>query len=327
MVAHEQSKSTRPLRLPQVAFPLPAWLGETPMARRRAVWGLALVAPNILGLLFFFGLPVLLAFATSLQDWNGIRPAQFVGFANFGRLLSDQAFWQALRVTFTLVALTVPIGMILALGTAVLLNQRLRGRTVFRTIYFLPVVTSTVAASAVWTWIFQPRYGLVGNLLAPLGFADLNWLTRPDLILIPIAVVVIWQRLGFDMVLFLAGLQNIPRALYEAALIDGADRLQRFWFITLPLLSPMTFLISVLSIIGAFQIFDQVYIMTARTVRGGVQGSATTLSLFMYETAFTRSELGYSATIALALFAITLAITLVQLRLQRLWVHYEGDGA
>lgn len=325
MATRTSGRAEHPLTTHRSA-PLVRWLGETPMARRQALWGIALVMPNVLGLFFFFGLPVLLAFGTSLQAWNGIRPAEFVGFANFQCLVVDQAFWQAFGVTVSLVIMTVPVGMVLALGVALLLNQRLRGRTMFRTIYFLPVVTSTVAASAVWTWIFQPRYGLIGNLLEPLGLRDLNWLTRPDLILIPIAVVVIWQRLGFDMVLFLAGLQNIPRSLYEAALIDGATRWQRFRFITLPLLSPTTFLISVLSIIGAFQIFDQVYIMTARTVRGGVGGSGTTLSLFMFETAFTRSELGYSATIALAMFAITLTITLIQLRLQRRWVHYEGDG-
>ncbi|MBE0704221.1 MAG: sugar ABC transporter permease [Afipia sp.] len=303
------------------------WFGETPLARRRAFWGIALVAPNVIGLLLFFGIPVLIAFATSLHEWNGIRPPVFSGLGNFQRLLEDSDFWQALRVTFTLLFLSVPIGITLSLGVAVLLNQNLRVRTVFRTIYFLPVVTSTVAASAVWTWIFQPRYGLVDVLLTPLGLQNINWLTRPDLILIPIAVVVIWQRLGFDMILFLAGLQSIPRILYEAAIIDGATRWQRFRFVTLPLLSPTTFLVAILNVINAFQIFDQVYIMTARTTRGGVGGSATTLSLFLYETAFTRSELGYSAAIALALFAITLLITGAQLRFQRRWVYYEGDAA
>ena len=302
------------------------WLGSTPMARRRALWGLALVAPNIIGLMFFFGIPVLLAFATSLQEWNGLRDPVFIGLGNFERLVVDQNFWQSLRVTLTLMALAVPTGMTLALAAALLLNQQLRGRTIFRTIYFLPVVTSTVAASAVWTWIFQPRYGLVGTVLSPFGLRDLNWLTRPDLILIPVAVVIIWQRLGFDMILFLAGLQNIPRQLYEASIIDGATRWQRLRFITLPLLSPTTFLVSVLSVIGAFQIFDQVYIMTARTTRGGVGNSATTLSLYLYETAFTQSQIGYSSAIALALFVITLVVTLIQLRLQRLWVYYEGDA-
>jgi multiple sugar transport system permease protein len=167
--------------------------------------------------------------------------------------------------------------------------------------------------------------GLVGNLLEPFGLRDTNWLTRPDLILLPIAVVTIWQRLGFDMILFLAGLQNVPRVLLEAAAIDGANRWQRFRHVTLPMLSPTTFLVVILSIINTFQIFDQVYIMTARTTRGGVGGSATTMTLLMYETAFTRNEFGYASAIALTLFVIILSVTIIQLRLQRRWVYYESD--
>jgi multiple sugar transport system permease protein len=300
-------------------------LGQTPLARRRALWGIALILPNTLGLLFFFGIPVLSAFATSLQEWNALKPPQFVGLANFQRLAADPSFWQALGNTVKLMVLSVPVGVTLALGVAILLNQRIAGRNLFRTIYFLPVVTSTVAASNVWTWVFQPRYGVVGNVLAFAGLRDVAWLTRPDLILLPIAVVTIWQRIGFDMVLFLAGLQAIPRVLYEAAIIDGANRWQRFRNITLPMLSPTTFLILVLAIINAFQIFDQVYIMTARTTRGGVGGSATTLSLFLYQSAFVNSEFGYASAISLALFLIILTFTVFQLRVQRRWVYYESE--
>jgi multiple sugar transport system permease protein len=307
-----------------------AWssvLGQTPLARRRALWGIALVAPNVLGLMFFFGVPVIIAFLTSLQEWNAITPPTFAGVANFQRLFSDPAFWQALGNTFKLLLFTVVPGVVLSLGVALLLNQRLPARNLFRTVYFLPVVTSTVAASMVWTWVFQPRYGLVGNMLAPFGLRDTAWLTNPDLVLIPIAVVTIWQRLGFDMVLFLAGLQNIPRVLYEAAIIDGANRWQLFRRVTLPMLSSTTFLVLILSSINAFQIFDQVYIMTSRTVRGGVDGSATTLSFLLYQSGFGRSEFGYASTVALVLFVITLAFTLVQLKMQRRWVYYEaGNG-
>ena len=288
---------------------------------------MALVAPNVLGLMFFFGVPVIIAFLTSLQEWNAITPPTFTGVSNFQRLFSDPAFWQALGNTFKLLLFTVVPGVVLSLGVALLLNQRLPARNLFRTVYFLPVVTSTVAASMVWTWVFQPRYGLVGNMLAPFGLRDTAWLTSPDLVLIPIAVVTIWQRLGFDMVLFLAGLQNIPRVLYEAAIIDGANRWQLFRRVTLPMLSSTTFLVLILSSINAFQIFDQVYIMTSRTVRGGVEGSATTLSFLLYQSGFGRSEFGYASTVALVLFVITLAFTLVQLKMQRRWVYYEaGNG-
>ncbi len=302
-------------------------LGRTPLSRRRALWGLALVAPNVIGLMVFFGLPVLSAFATSLTEWNGIKPPKVVGLSNFERLFTDPAFWQAVGNTFRLLIFAIPVGFVFSLGAAVLLNQRLRGRGLFRTIYFLPVVTSTVAASIVWTWIFQPRYGLVGNLFAGLGLLDTNWLTRPDLVLIPIGIVMVWQRLGFDMVLFLAGLQAIPRRLQEAAVIDGANRWQRFRHVTLPLLSPTIFLVLVLSTISAFQVFDQVYIMTARVTRGGVGGSATTLSYFLYESGFSRSEFGYASATALVLFVVILLFTMFQLRLQRLWVYYEAETA
>ncbi len=297
--------------------------GRTPRARRKAFWGLALIAPNTIGLLVFFGIPVLVAFGLSFFEWNGIRAPEFVRLDNFARIFRDPLFGRALANTLTLALLVVPLNMALALGAAVLLNQRLPLRNLFRTIYFLPVVTSTVAASVVWIWIFQPRLGLIG--IVP-GLGTLQWLTRPELVLIPIAAVTIWQRVGFDMILFLAGLQNVPRALHEAAVIDGANSRERFFNITLPMLSPTTFLILTLNFISVFQIFDQVYIMTQRTTPGGVGGSATTLTFLLYQTGFTRSEFGYASAIALALFIIVLSITVIQLRLQRRWVFYESEA-
>jgi ABC-type sugar transport system permease subunit len=207
----------------------------------------------------------------------------------------------------------------------VLLNQPLHGRNLFRTAFFLPVVTSTVAASVVWTSVFQPRYGVISQVLEPLGLGETKWLVEPGLVLIPIAVVAVWQRIGFDMVIFLAGLQAIPGVLYEAALIDGANRWQRFRHVTLPMLSPTTFLVMVLAIINSFQIFDQVYVMTLRTVPGGVGGSATTLTYYLYRRAFTNSEFGYASAVALVLFGIILLVTVFQLRIQRLWVYYEAE--
>jgi multiple sugar transport system permease protein len=301
-------------------------LGPTPLSRRKALWGMALVAPNVVGLLFFFGLPVLMAFWTSFQEWNGIKPPQFIGLDNFERLLDDGKFEQALTNTFKLIGLTVPLEIMLALSVAILLNQPLRGRSLLRTIYFVPVVTSTVAASVVWTSIFQPRYGILSQLLEPVGLGETKWLVDPGLVLIPIAVVTIWQRLGFDMVIFLAGLQAIPGVLYEAALIDGANRWQRFRHVTLPMLSPTTFLVMILAIISGFQIFDQVYVITLRTVPGGVGGSATTLTYYLYRSAFTNSQFGYASAIALVLFTIILAVTVFQLVIQRYWVYYEAEG-
>jgi len=301
------------------------WLGPTPLSRRKALWGMALVAPNVLGLMFFFGIPVLMAFGTSFNEWNGIKPPRFIAVDNFERMLYDDSFQQALTNTFKLIALVVPAEILLALGVALLLNLPLHGRGVLRALYFLPVITSTVAASVVWTSIFQPTYGILSQFLEPFGLGETKWLVEPGLVLIPVAVVVIWQRIGFDMVIFLAGLQTIPPVLYEAALIDGAGRWQRFRHVTLPMLSPTTFLIVVLAVINAFQIFDQVYVTTLRTVPGGVGGSATTLTYFLYRRAFTHSEFGYASAVALVLFAIILLVTVVQLRIQRRWVYYESE--
>ncbi|KXK56982.1 MAG: ABC-type sugar transport system permease subunit, partial [Chlorobi bacterium OLB7] len=169
----------------------------------------------------------------------------------------------------------------------------------------------------------QPSLGLIG-VVPVLG--EMQWLTRPELVLIPIAAVTIWQRLGFDMILFLAGLQNVPRVLHEAAVIDGANQAQRFFQITLPMISPTTFLILILNLISVFQVFDQVFIMTQRTTPGGVGGSATTLTFMLYQMGFVRSEFGYASAIALVLFLIVLLITAVQLRLQRRWVYYESEA-
>lgn len=303
------------------------WLGPTPLTRRKALWGIALIAPNVLGLMFFFGIPVLMAFFTSFQEWNALRPPQFIGIDNFTRLADDPAFRQAFLNTLKLLALIVPVEVVLALAVAAMLNQPLRGRGLYRVIFFLPVVTSTVAASIVWSSVFQPRYGVLSRLLEPFGLGETRWLVEPGLVLIPIAVVAIWQRLGFDMVLFLAGLQTIPLELYEAARIDGANRWQRFLHVTLPLLSPTTFLVIVLAVINGFQIFDQVYVMTLRIVPGGVGGSATTLSYYLYRRAFTFSEYGYASAIALVLFLMILVVTLFQLRAQRVWVYYEAGEA
>ena len=301
------------------------FFGKTPRERRKALWGIGLILPNTLGLLLFFGIPVIIAFITSLHEWNILRPAEFIGLENFQEMARDDDFWQALGNTLKLLLLTVPIEVVLALGIALLLNQRLRFLGLFRAVYFLPVVTSTVAASVVWVWIFQPTYGLLDNMVfTPLGYPELKWLTRPQLVLYPIATVSVWQRVGFDMVLFLAGLQAVPRVLYEAALIDGASRWQRFRHVTLPMLSPTTFLVVVLAIIYGFQIFDQVYVMTGRTTLGGVGGSATTLTFFLWRQGFRESKYGYASAVALVLFLIILSITILQLRLQRRWVYYES---
>jgi multiple sugar transport system permease protein len=300
-------------------------LGSTPAARRRALWGLALILPNTLGLFIFFGVPILASFGLSLHDWNIFTAPRFIGLENFVNLTRDPIFFKALGNTLTLFLLVVPIKIFLSILLAVLLNLKMFGVGVIRVAYILPIVTSTTAAAIIWSWIFQPQVGLIDPILTQFGYPQMRWLTSPDLVLYPIAIVIIWQSLGFDMILMLSGLQSIPKTLYEAARVDGASALVRFIRITLPLLSPTVFLVVVLSTIQLIQVFDQVFVMTSSTVLGGVNNSASTAVFYLYQKGFTESRFGYASAIAVALFFIIILVTGFQFWLQRRWVHYQAE--
>jgi multiple sugar transport system permease protein len=292
------------------------------MARREALWGILFLLPSLLGFVVFYWLPILAGFALGLTKWDLLSPPEWVGLANYQRLIADTEFHSALVHTVLFTIGTVPAGMIVALMIALALNQRLPGTAFYRTVYFLPVVSMLVAVALVWQWMYLPVYGLINSILGAVGLPQPFWLTDPNTTLISIIIMSVWLRLGYDMVLFLAGLQSIPRDLYEAASVDGAGRWARFRYITVPMLSPTTFLILTLSLISAFQVFDQIYIMTGRTSPGGPGGAAITMVFYIYNNAFQFTRFGYASALALVLFLIIFAITLVQLRLQRRWVHY-----
>ncbi len=292
------------------------------LARREALWGILFLLPSLIGFLVFYWLPILAGFALSFTTWDLLSPPEWAGLANFQRLISDTGFHAALLHTVVFTLGTVPACMILALAVALALNQKLRGVTIYRTLYFLPVVSMLVASALVWQWMYLPIYGLINNILGAVGLPQPFWLTDPQTTLLSIMIMSVWLRLGYDMVLFLAGLQGIPRDLYEAASVDGAGGWARFWYVTVPMLSPTTFFILVLSLINAFQVFDQVYIMTPRSSPGGPGGAATTIVFEIYTNAFVFTRMGYASAMALVLFVIIFVITLVQLRLQRRWVHY-----
>lgn len=292
------------------------------LARREALWGILFLLPSLIGFLLFYWLPILAGFALSLTKWDLIGAPEWAGAANFRRLLTDTGFRDALLHSVLFTIGTVPTGMAIALAVALALNQRLLGTTFYRTVYFLPVVSMLVAVALVWQWMYLPVYGLIDNILGALGLPQPFWLTDPRTTLIAIMIMSVWLRIGYDMVLFLAGLQAIPRDLYEAASVDGAGRWARFRYVTLPLLSPTTFFILILSLINAFQVFDQIYIMTPRSSPGGPGGAAMTMVFYIYNNAFQFSRMGYASALALVLFVIIFLITLVQLRLQRRWVHY-----
>jgi len=292
---------------------------------KRAATGYALVLPNTLGLAFFFALPIGLALGLAFFAWNIFQPANFVGFDNFRRLAQDPIFFRSVGNTVKLVVVAVPVQMVLATAIAMGLNMGFRGTAVLRTVYFLPLVTSTVAAAAVFAWVFQPSFGFINLLLDAVGLGQPDWLSDPNLVLIPIGLVVIWQRVGLDTVLILAGLQSIPRMYLDVATVDGATAWQRFRYVTVPLLSPTLFLVAVLETIFVFQVFDQVIILTSNSVLGGIGGSASTLSFYFYKAGFLQNKFGYAATIALAQFVLILSITGFQVLAQKRWVHYASD--
>lgn len=282
---------------------------------------LLFLAPHLIGFLLFQIFPVFGAIAFSLLDWNLITTPTFIGFENYIELFSGDFFFQrAMLNTVYYTVGTVTIIVVTALIAAVLLNEKVHFRSFFRTMYFVPNVSSLVAVSFVWMWIYNSDYGLLNNVLRMLGAQDPpQWLSDVTLAMPSVMVMSAWTQVGFFTVIFLAGLQNIPNQYYESAVIDGSSRIQSFFRITLPLLSPTTFFVLTLAIINSFQVFEQTFIMT----RGGPAFSTTTAVMYIYDQAFQYQEIGYASAVSVVLFAAILAVTLVQVILQKRWVHYD----
>jgi len=246
----------------------------------------------------------------------------FVGLQNYVQLLvEDQIFRQVLRNTAYYVLGTVPAGLVLSLLLALAMNARIRGITLFRAIFFIPVISSSVAVAMMWRWLFNSDFGLINVGLAALGLPAIPWLSSTAWAMPAVIIMAIWKNLGYNMVIFLAGLQGIPQELYEAAAIDGAGGVARFRHITLPMLAPTTFFILVISVIGSFQVFDLAFILTA----GGPGNATNTIVMYIYNQAFQFFHMGYAAAIAWLLFIIIFTITLLQMRLQKRWVYYEHE--
>ena len=285
-----------------------------------AIWGYVFLLPQLIGLIAFAIIPLITVFALSLTKWDGLGAVQFVGFQNFGEQFADPDFRVALVNTVYYVILAVPGGIILALLVALGVNK-VRGKSIYRVVYFMPVITGSVAVSVIWLWLLNGDYGLINVLLRQwFHITGPQWLTDEHLVIPSIALVSIWWGLGFNMLIFLSGLQNIPTDYSEAARIDGANSLQIFWSIILPLLTPTLFFITVVSIINSFQVFDQTYVMTA----GGPGKESYTVVYHLYNLAFQQFTFGPASAVAVILFAILLVLTLIQFSLQRRWVYYEG---
>lgn len=273
----------------------------------------AFIAPNLALFCVFIFFPLFYALYISLHDWSLIGDVEYVGGANYRRIVSDGLFWRAIGNTALYSFGTVPTSLVLGLLLAVALNRNLAGRTVLRSVFFLPVVVSNVAAAIIVAWLFNDNYGVINAILKALGFGPVPWLSSPTYALPSLVIATLWIRLGFCMIVYLAALQSIPPNLYEAARIDGASRFQQFRFITVPLLAPATFLLLILNVIYSFQVFDLIYVMT-----GGGPGFSTTMIVqYIYTSAFVTSEMGYASAMGLVLFGIILVFTLVQWRVSR----------
>ncbi len=279
--------------------------------------GYLFISPWILGMILFTVGPIFASVYISMTNWDTFTTPEFIGFENYQNLMNDPKFWKALQVTFTFALFSVPLNLAGGLFTAMLLNQKVKGMKVFRTIFYLPSVVSGVATALLWRWIFNTDVGLINTVLSKIGITGPNWLGDPDFVLPSYIIMSLWG-FGNAMLVFLAALQDAPVALYESADIDGATHIHKFWYITLPLISPILLFNLIMGIIGGLKIFTEAYIV------GGAGDSALFFMLYLWQNAFQYMKMGYASAMAWVLFAIILLITLIILKSSPLWVYYEG---
>ena len=276
------------------------------------------LAPSLIPLALFTLGPMAASLGLSFLHWDLLRPPRLVGLTNFTNLLGDLEFRAAVGHTFFFIAGYLPLVYVGGLALSLALNQKLRASSLFRATYFLPVVTSWVVVALVWKWLLNPQSGIVNFVLGLIGITGPGWWTDPAWAMPSIILASAWKDLGFVMIILLAGLQAIPEDYYEAAAVDGAGRWARFRHITLPLLSPASFFVLVISLVNSFQVFDQVWVMTG----GGPAGATSVVVEQIVQHAFRYSQMGYAAAMSWVLFVAILVITFVQFRLQRRWVNY-----
>ncbi len=292
------------------------------LRQMRKQWSAYLfLAPTMILFGIFTVAAVIYAFYLSFHEWNILEPAKpFVGLNNYQRLVGDERFGGAIVNTLYYTAASVPLTMGLGLLIALLLNNQIRARGFFRTLFYLPVVTPLVIAAIIWKWVYNGDFGLLNYYLIQLGIIDepLLWLADPNLAMPAVIITSVWKSVGFSMVVYLAGLQSIPEDFYDAAKVDGAVGWQRLKDITIPLLSSTTLFLAVVSVLGAFQVFTEIFIMT----NGGPLGRTTTIVYHIYQTAFKFFDMGYASAMAFGMFAMMFAFTLVQLRVMRGEVEY-----
>lgn len=281
----------------------------------------AFLLPNVIGFLVFTLIPIAVAFGLCFVKWDFANPMEFIGFRNFIRLFRDEGFQISFWNTLYYTAVSVPLTIVIALFLAILLHQKIKGMKWFRTIYFFPYISSMVAVSVVWNMLYHPTMGPINSFLRMLGMeSPPEWTSSVVWALPAVIIMSVWKQVGYYMVIYLAGLQGIPEQLYEAATIDGANAWQKFRYVTFPMLSPSTFLISILLVINSFKVFDQIVIMTD----GGPGRATNVLVYYLYYQAFQYFKFGYASAIAMVMFVIILIITFIQFKLEGKWVNYHS---
>lgn len=291
-------------------------------ARQKKDWfaGYVFIAPVTLGLLVFYIWPFIQNFWFSFNDVNKFNVTHFIGLDNYKQLIGDAEVWTTFGNTLKYVVFTVPIGLFLSICIAALLNAKIRGTSIYRTLYFLPSVTMAAAVAMVWKWVFNEKMGILNSIIAGLGGERIGWLTNPKTALFIVMLVGLWMSVGYNMIILLAGMQGIPKTYYEAASIDGAGGLAQFFKITIPLLTPSIFFVMITSIISGFQVFDVVYMMVLKS--NPAYESTQTVVMLFYRQAFDYGYKGYAAAISILIFIAIMIVTIFQLIGQKKWVNY-----
>ncbi|MFV0286873.1 MAG: carbohydrate ABC transporter permease [Demequina sp.] len=281
--------------------------------RKEYIWAGAFMAAPVIGWLAFLLFPLAFSVYASLTNWNGLGNMTFIGFDNYVMLVQDPYFWKALGNT-VFYMIGIPIGLALSLGLALALSRRIPGRTFFRTVYYIPVISSLAAIAILWQWAYNGDFGLVNQFLSIFGIEGPNWLMDPAWAKPALIIMAIWKGLGYSTILYLAAVQAVPRSLYEAAALDGAGGWRRFRTITLPMVRPVTFFLVVTNIIGGSMIFTEINIMTPT---GGPSWSTASLVWYIWNKAFKNLQMGYATSMALVLGILVLIVTVIQFRMNK----------
>lgn len=296
------------------------FIGKRKFKKEAVLWGFLFVAPTILGLFFLNIKPAIETVFMSFQKFSGLGTSTFAGLENYERLLQDPQFPLAIWNTIKYSLIVVPGIIVFSLLSAVLMNQKIRGLSLYRVIYFLPVVATPAAIAMVWRWLYNSEYGLINYALSLIGIKGPAWLGDPRFSIIAIAIVGIWSAVGYNMVILLAGLKEIPKDYYESASLDGAGPIKQFFLITLPLVSPTLFFVSVTTVINSLQVFDVIYLMFDS--KSEVIPYTQTLVYMFFKHSFVLNNKGFGAAIVVVLLIIIALITALQMKLQKKWVNY-----